>query len=206
MRAPRLGGVWVVLVLLAGCATRPVAPVAGSSARLDPARFMDAQAARESAYGAHPVWKMTGRLAVHAGEHGGSGRLEWRQDGADFEIVLSAPITRQGWRLSRHGEVVRLEGLEGGPRSGTDPERLLWEATGWRLPVMAMAGWLQGLRTGPGATLTFAETGLPATLSEQGWQVEYREWDRQVPPRPRRIFAEQPGASVRLVIERWDQP
>ena len=39
--------------------------------------------------------------------------------------------------------------------------------------------------------------------AQQGWQVEYREWDGGQPERPRRVFARQGGATVRLVVDAW---
>ena len=113
--------------LLGGCAQAPVRP-----AVVDAARSEQAQAAREQALSTRTAWGFVGRLAVSTDGRGGSGRIEWTQDGDDFDVRLLAPVTRQGWRLHRAGGVVRLEGLEGGPREGTDAEALLFEATGWR--------------------------------------------------------------------------
>ena len=48
--------------------------------------------------------------------------------------------------------------------------------------------------------------GLPALIVQQGWQVEYREWDDADPARPRRVFARQGEATVRLVVEAWGKP
>ncbi|HEX5756361.1 MAG TPA: lipoprotein insertase outer membrane protein LolB [Arenimonas sp.] len=185
---------------LAACVSRP--PVRSGS---DAALLM-AQEARESALQQRPDWGMTARVAIRAGGQGGSGQLRWQQQGGDLQITLSAPITRQGWRLVRDAGGVRLEGLDGGPHLGSDAESLLFAATGWHLPINAMAAWLRGARAGAEAELEFGVDGLPARLREQGWTVDYREWDGSEPARPRRIFAERPDASVRLVIERWDSP
>src|SRR5690606_1661679 len=87
---------------------------------------------------ARPDWELQGRLAVSQAGKGGSGRIDWRQRGPRYEISLSAPVTRQSWRLSGDGAGARLEGLEGGPREGPDASRLLWEATGWIIPVQEM--------------------------------------------------------------------
>lgn len=190
----------VLVLMLSGCATQPPVRQAPESA------LLDAQEQREVALQQQPDWGVTARVAIRAGEQGGSGQLQWRQHGDDLQVTLSAPITRQGWRLVRDGSGVRLEGLDGGPHVGTDAEALLFAVTGWQLPVDAMAAWIRGARARGDAELEFGADGMPARLREQGWTVDYREWDGGEPARPRRVFAERTGASIRLVIERWDSP
>jgi outer membrane lipoprotein LolB len=185
--------------LLGGCAQAPVRP-----AVVDAARSEQAQAAREQALATQRAWGFTGRLAVSTDGHGGSGRIEWTQDGDDFDVRLLAPVTRQGWRLHRAGGVVRLEGLEDGPREGTDAEALLFDATGWRLPVTDMVAWVRGARgAGSPATVESDAAGLPRRIGQSGWQVDYPAWTGDVPPLPTRVNATQGEARVRLAIESW---
>jgi outer membrane lipoprotein LolB len=165
-----------------------------------------AQVARERLLAATVDWSFSGRLAVSQAGEGGSARIDWTQHGADFDIRLAAPVTRQSWRLSRHAGRARLEGLEGGPREGADAEVLLREATGWQLPVDSLAAWVRGARAGPGATLASDPQARPALIGEQGWTVEYRAWDDGNPALPLRVFARKDAASVRLVIDRWSTP
>jgi outer membrane lipoprotein LolB len=186
------------IVLLVGCAPVPV--------RTLPATAEAAQTARELAFAERRTWAFTGRVAVANGDDGGSGRIDWRQEGDDFDIRLTAPVTGQGWRLHREHGVVILDGLAGGPRQGNDAETLLLEATGWRLPVAAMSAWVRGLR-GPGsAELGGDARGLPATLVQSGWQVEYRAWTDTAPPLPLKLNASQGRATVRLAVDAWTVP
>lgn len=186
----------VALVVLAGCAPAPVRGP-GDAAQLA------AQAAHEAALAAEPDWGLAGRLALRAGGEGGSGRLEWRQRGDDYQMRLTAPVTGQGWVLAGGPGQARLEGLEQGVLYGDDPRRLLAEATGWDIPVHDLAWWVRGGRAPGPAELEFGPDGRPARLLQQGWTVEYREWDGN---RPRRVFASRGEASVRLVVDRWEAP
>jgi outer membrane lipoprotein LolB len=199
-RIPRsiLPAALMLSLTLAACAPVPVR-------RGPDAALLQAQAAREAVLAAIPGWSLTGRIAVSDGHDGGSGRIEWSQHGSDFDIRLSAPITRQSWRLIRHGTQVRLEGLDGGTREGDDAQALLQQAVGWVVPVDALAAWARGARSGPSATLEFGVDGLPALLDEQGWAVEYRAWTPGTTPAlPKKVFASQGASHVRLQVDRWN--
>ena len=183
-------------VLLAGCAPAPVRAPADAAA-------LAAQAAHETKLRAEAAWRLEGRLAVRAGGDGGSGRLDWRQEGEQFRIRLSAPVTGRGWELEGGPGRARLEGLDGGPLAGSDPEALLAAATGWQIPLEALGWWVRGGRAPGEAELAFGPDGRLASLQQRGWTVEYREWDGD---RPRRVFARRGEASVRLVVDAWGQP
>jgi len=162
-----------------------------------------AQLAREAEIARNTAWTFTGRLAISQGDNGGNAHIEWRQDGADFDIRLSAPITRQSWRLRQAAGKISLEGMDGGLREGSDPEILLQEATGWKIPVSAMSAWVRGVRAQGSSDLSFDEHGLPATINQGDWAVQYRGWFPGNPALPSKVFARQGDASVRLIIERW---
>ena len=60
-------------------------------------------------------------VALAKGREGGSGRIEWRQQGGGYRVTLSAPVTRQSWSLLGHADGrARIDGLEGGPREGKE--------------------------------------------------------------------------------------
>jgi outer membrane lipoprotein LolB len=190
------------LLALSACASRTTRVPAPDSVAVPP--DIAVQDAREQALAAQPDWRFAGRLGVSNERSGGSGRIEWNQVGADADVRLSAPVTRQSWRVVRSGGIVRLEGLEGGTREGTDAEALLLEATGWRLPVEAMTAWVRGARdAGAPATVTFGDGDLPAVIEQHGWRVEYREWSEGPLRLPTKIHASRGDARVRLAIESW---
>lgn len=188
----------LILLLVVACAPLPRRPMVVGDETL--------QGLREAELARHPSWAFTGRLAVNQGRDGGNARIEWRQDGRDFDIRLSAPITRQSWRLKQVGSNITLEGLAGGVREGVDAEALLLEATGWRIPLASLSAWVRGARAAGQSDLSFDNFGLPATLRQNGWAVEYRGWSELTPALPTKLFARQGDASVKLVVEHWDSP
>lgn len=206
-----------VALSLGGCATH--APRADLPAIAgDPQAH---QAAREAALAAAPDWGVAGRVAVSKGKDGGSGRLDWRQRGARYEVSLSAPVTRQSWRLSGQPGQALLEGLDGGPREGRDAAALLREATRWEIPVEALSAWIRGAAAGPGfgqARYRFAADGRLQGLDQAGWTIDYADWrpattqSGPAPPSavdagatelPHRLTAVRGDAKVRLIVDQW---
>lgn len=189
---------FIVLALAAGCAPRPLLRPADAAA-------LAAQARREAQLAAIERWSLRGRIAVsHAGD-GGSGQLLWRQDEDRTMFELRAPVSRQTWRLIAGAEQARIEGLEGGPRSGRDAQTLLRDEVGWSVPLDNLSAWARGMRGAGPATIQFDANGLPATIEQAAWRIEYRGWHSQTdPPLPSRVFASSGDQRVRLAIERWE--
>ncbi len=193
----------VATVLLAACVAQPVRMLPPDQIGVAETR----QAQREAALRDARAWTMQGRIGLSNGRDGGSGRIDWRQDGAQYEIALSAPVTRQSWRLSGDDAGARLDGLEGGPRAGAVAEAVLREATGWEIPVAALADWVRGARAdglGP-AQLAFAADGRLSRIEQGGWIIDYLAWQPQADggELPVRLNAGRGEARVRLVVDQW---
>lgn len=188
----------LLAVLLAACAPVRVKQNAATPEALA------AQELREVTLRGKSRWTFEAQFGVSNGRDGGSGDLEWRQDGASFAFTVRTPNNRV---VRLHGDAAGavLEGVEEQPLTDSDPERLLRERAGWDVPIAALRDWVRGLRApGAPAELTFDPANLPATIRQAGWQIEYRDWfaDRN-PPLPRRVFASSGKNRVRLSIESW---
>lgn len=201
-----LACLWIV-----GCASHPARVQLPELSAAQVAAAEAGQVARENTLAALPRWTLVGRVAVSRGREGGSGRLEWRQDGDRFEVALSAPVTRQGWRLEGDASGARLDGLEGGTREGPDATALLLEATRLDVPVAALASWARGARAetarfGP-ARIMFGADGRPSRLSQAGWTIDYQAWTAAGSlALPQRLNAVRDDARLRLVVDSWGGP
>lgn len=195
---------------LAACASHPVR-TDGPALLRDPEALAAAQARqanREAWLRSRPGWSFSGRVAVSQAGKGGSGRLDWRQEGEGYVLSLAAPVTRQSWRLSGDAAGARLEGLEGGTREGADADELLRQATGWDVPIRHLADWARALAApgdGP-AEPAFDLDGRIVLLAQSGWRIAYSDWqppEGDAPAMPRRLEAERGTARVRLVVDQW---
>lgn len=186
-------------LLLAACAPAPVVRVKGDVA------LMQEQEARERLLSGTDHWVLQGKLGVSDGKEGGSGTLNWSQDGERYEFTVRSPVVGKSFRLSGGPDGALLEGLDGGPLRGPDAESLMLKALGWDVPLRDLRAWVLGLRADSGpAELSFGTDRLPSLLLQDGWNVDYREWDAaRQPPVPKKVFAEKPPYRVRLSIESW---
>lgn len=201
----------LVLVGLSACVSVPRGQGGGAAVVAQVSEgARQAEAARQAWLQAHPAWSFQGRVAISKGSNGGSGRIDWQQDGAQYRVQLSAPVTRQSWVLT--GDTAsgagRLEGLEGGPRSGPDAEQVLLEATGWTIPVNQMPDWVRALRIADtGAERADLDAaGRPRTVQQDGWTIDFLAWapaGAGQPELPQRIEARNGEAKVRLLVDQW---
>jgi outer membrane lipoprotein LolB len=170
-------------------------------------RQLAAQAAREQMLAAEPVWGLEGRFAASDGQHGGSGSLSWQQNGQQYQFTLRAPITGKSVQLNGGPNGAVLTGIGKQAIAGHDAGEVLNEEFGWDVPVEDLAWWIRGLKApGRPAVLTFGANGLPATLDQDGWHVDYRDWyAERNPPLPRKVYASRDPYTVRVMIEQWNQ-
>lgn len=204
-RARRCVVLGVLGLLLVGCATnrapRPVLPLAP---QVDSPEAFAAQSAREAFLADAGDWRLRGRVAFANGGDGATVQIDWTQRGEVFDIRLIAPISGREWRLSGRPGAAELGGLDGGPRRAEDAERLLFETTGWRLPVRHLPYWVRGARgPEPAAGLQIDADALPVSWVQSGWALQFRDWWPGEPPLPRRVFATHEEASVRLLVAEW---
>jgi outer membrane lipoprotein LolB len=170
------------------------------------AGLLNAQVQREQALAHTDHWTLEGRLGVSDGKTGGSGSFSWTQNGDQYEFVLRGPaISGMNFRLSGGPDSALLEGLNGGPLRGPDAEALMHKALGWEVPLHDLRAWVLGLRADSGpAELSFGTDRLPSLLQQDGWAVDYREWDAtRQPPLPKKVYAEKSPYKVKLSIESW---
>ncbi len=187
-------------LLLAACATAPAVRI-----KSDPS-LLKAQSQREHQLANADHWTLQGRLGVSNGKDGGSGSFSWTQNGDQYEFVLRGPsISGVNFRLSGGPDGALLEGLKDGPLRGPDAEALMHKALGWNVPLHDLRAWVLGLRADSGPVkLSFGEDRLPALLQQDGWTVDYREWDAsRQPPLPKKVYAGKSPYKVKLSIDSW---
>jgi outer membrane lipoprotein LolB len=99
----------------------------------------------------------------------------------------------------------RLESADGQIHESGDPDTLIEEVTGQRLPIRRLPAWLLG-RAAPGAPLGLDALKRPSSLREAGWQIDYAYDDDTPGALPAHLTLNRNGEiELRLRIEEWKE-
>ena len=149
-------------------------------------------------------FSLHGRIAS-GGALGLSGSLHWTQhaDGR-FNLNLAGPFGSGAVEIRGDGQRMQVQTREGIVETA-DAEAWIREKTGWSLPVAGLRWWVLGLPSPhSGAQVELDAQGLPLQLSQDGWQLQYREYQAvDGLLLPRKLEANHAETRIKLVVDRW---
>lgn len=191
------------LLLLAGCATQEERPV--------PEDRNVAWLLRLKSLDTLENWDLRARIAVRVGDDGGQASLHWTRQERRNDLRLVGAWGKGLLRLNFDGKQAELTDEYGQTRSGPDAGELLYEATGWVIPVSNLNAWMAGRPVGAGAETQLDRYGRLVRIVEAGWEVEYQEYQQfgqwELPRRLKlsQKFSVNAGraVSLRMVVNTW---
>jgi outer membrane lipoprotein LolB len=144
---------------------------------------------------------LAGRIAARYANESFSGNLAWRHARASDEMLISTPLGQGIARIAREGDVVTLITAEPREYRASDAESLTEQVLGFRLPMAGLADWVRARPAGDApAKIEKSPDGRISSLEQQGWKVEYQEYQGALPSRMRLTY---PGIELRLVVSQW---
>ncbi len=149
-------------------------------------------------------WQLSGRLAVLKEHEAWHMSLEWLQHSDRYSLNIIAPLGQGSMRL--HGDAVEVMLItdEGETLNASDPDQLLYQQLGWRVPVSALRYWVLGLPAPGEHHPTLDEYGRLSHLQQAGWEIEFIDYlPRQGTELPRKVFVSNHSAKVKLLISDW---
>lgn len=187
----------MAILLLSGCAGMSPQPPGDPRA--------DLWAERQSRLSCVSEWRLRARVALRAGDQGGSGRLTWRQWGERYSLRLTGPM---GWGgVELRGDEASITVTADGRRRHYDspPSEVLAARLGYELPLSGLRYWLLALPA-PGAPVQVEldPWGRPARLSQSGWEIVYESYQRAaVDALPSRLRMSRGEVEVTVAIADW---
>lgn len=190
MRPALLGAILLLSVFMSACVTAPLR----LSVPSDPQ-------ARRQLLQSLDGFAIAGRLAVAVGQEGFSANLAWTQKAARTELDLRAPLGFGSAHVVREGAQLRLESSRGEKLSGSAAADALAARLGFEPPLDSLRYWALGV-VDPArpAVETAGEGGLPAVIEQDGWRIDYAEFQALL---PRRLTLMRGPVRLRLVVDRW---
>ncbi len=199
LRVRLRGGACLALAatLLAGCATRPVAP---GLATVDGQRV----AALQSLAG----FSFRGQLAASTGEQGFSAALDWQQQTGESQAQLRGPLGMGSARLSYGAAGLRYTGNDGRSLDGDAAEVALAQLLGFAPPLASLRYWLLGVPDpGAAANARGDSAGRVASLTQSGWQVDYADYQPSGHAAlPGRVTLQRGRLRLKLRMAHWVLP
>lgn len=201
----------LLVAMLAGCATVGDHPAA-----------KDPQAAwhkRQAQLLPLKDWRIQGRVSARTTDDGWQASLRWTRNDLRHEIDLWGPLGRGHVRLTQDSSGAELRDADNNSYWAKDGEQLLFQRTGWWLPLDGLNFWVLGLPapTEPN-TYTLDQWGRLKRLQQLGWAIDFLQYRREGNYElPSKLFirrnngsdthtaaqSDGPPLEVRLAIERW---
>lgn len=164
---------------------------------------------------------MLGRVSVTGGKESFSGGLRWRHSELDDEILLLSPLGQALAQIQLGPEGAYLTSSEHETYYAPDAESLTEQVLGWRLPLMGLQYWVQGINS----PATSAEMDLDANertvaIRQDGWDIDFLDYfpisaspaaqagEGASPDargsRPRLLRLKREGLRIKLVVDAWN--
>lgn len=149
-------------------------------------------------------WHIKGKIGIKQGDDGGSAYLDWVQSQDSFYITLSGPLGQGTTIISGNKSGAKLENSDGSFIAET-PEQLLYEHSGWLLPLSNLLYWVKGLpEPRSSSTPQFNDIGLISTMDQGGWTLQFERYRSALgEPLPHKIKIMSGDLKVTVLVKQW---
>ncbi len=150
------------IISLAGCATQTALPPTQNVSQLHQLEVLN-------------NWHIKGKLGLRTPSDSGSLYFNWKQKADSFDIQLSGALGQGTTRIYGDQQTVTLEQGSQPKVTAATAEQLLYDNTGWRIPVSQMHYWIRGIPTpnSPILSSEHNEQGRLQSLQQDGWSIDY---------------------------------
>jgi len=151
-------------------------------------------------------WELSGRVGVATAKDGGSGSLDWKQQGAELSFDFRGPLGAGTVHMEGDTQALHVQSSRGDDFITTDPEQDFTTHLHMPMPVFSMRYWLLGIPD-PGApySKTVDAHGEPMTLKQRDWAVEYQEFTVvQGLSLPVRFILTRGDIRIKVAVNEWN--
>ncbi len=166
----------------------------------------DVQEARQKALYKLQTWTLKARLAIQTEQDGWTVTFHWVQDDDLYTMRFITPFGKGTYELKGDRNGVSLLTAENQLLQADNPERLLLDNLGWKVPFDGLKYWVRGLPE-PGIdpeNLVRDNKGRITDLQQSGWRISILRYaEVKGIDLPGKIFMQNDRFKLRLVIQDW---
>jgi len=167
-------------------------------------------AARQQALLDFESWDIHARAAIKLKGEAYNIGIRWQRQAENSMILLEAPFGQGVFRIeSAAAGTYRLRLPDGRVSANRTAEALLDEMIGWSLPISGLEYWIRGIpRPESVYTHHLDQEGRARSINQDQWVIDYLDYfvGQEDPQLPRRIKLVGETVTLKLVVERWQQP
>ena len=152
-------------------------------------------------------WAFSARLSVRRNTDAWAGQIRWQQTGPDYLIHFNAPMGQGAMQLKSNPQFgVEMRLADGTLNYADDPQSLLYDFTGWEIPMNGLKYWIQGIPDKePVKAISYNADGQIEVMQQGNWQIQYRTYrEIQEMYMPRKLILRNGPLKIVLVVDHWD--
>jgi len=159
-------------------------------------------------------WSFNGRVSIINGHESWLLNMQWQFHSGEYRLDLSGPFGAGHAQLRGSDDGVILTDSDQNNFYASNPDRLLHEITGVRMPVQSLLYWMRGI---PNRNIKKQQEKIDAfgrlqKIKQDGWNVHIKQYtqvagtatEKQIHELPEKIFIDGHGLNVKVFVEDWD--
>ncbi len=152
-------------------------------------------------------WFLNGRIAIINGQESWHMSMKWQRHDDKYILDLSGPFGAGHAQLTGTKDGVVLVDADQNYFFADNPDRLLQEVTGLRMPVQSLLYWMRGLPDWnvKNEKQKLDNYGRLALLEQAGWRIRFKRYinvDKH--ELPQKIFIDGFDLKVKIFVDDWD--
>ncbi len=152
-------------------------------------------------------WFLNGRIAIINGQESWHMSMKWQRHDDKYILDLSGPFGAGHAQLTGTKDGVVLVDADQNYFFADNPDRLLQEVTGLRMPVQSLLYWMRGLPDWnvENENQKLDSYGRLALLEQAGWRIRFKRYinvDKH--ELPQKIFIDGFDLKVKIFVDDWD--
>lgn len=164
--------------------------------------------ARQQQLQAMQQFSIQASVSIKTSQDSISGNLHWQQlQPEHYTARLSNFLGISLFELEQNQNGSQIQ-LKGETYYGVDTSSLLWQLSGWSMPLADMPLWLRGLPSNNSQQVHYDEFGRVTRFNLTDstgiiWQLEYQSFFSDQLSLPKRLLLSSDNTRIKLVIRSW---